>query len=93
MLHRGSASQQRGAPNGLTGAIRSARRNSRVTDQPDKPIEGDVEVDVDKTNSSSFEQLPRERSEEFEGLGDAEWVLEDGTLRFAGSFDHKGVSP
>ena len=52
-----------------------------------------MEVDVDKTNSSSFEQLPRERSEEFEGLGDAEWVLEDGTLRFAGSFDHKGVSP
>jgi len=41
------------------------------------------------------EQLPRERSEECEeseGLGDAEEVLED-TLRFAGSFGHKGVSP
>jgi len=102
-----------GASNGLTGAVRSARRNSRrgahaarcegVTynaqlwpSQLGKSIEGDLGVDVDETELEFLgldEQLPRERSQEFEGLGDAEEVLEDDALRFAGSFDHKGVSP
>ena len=61
-----------------------------------KPIEGDLGVDVDETELEFLgldEQLPRERTEEFEGLDDAEEVLEDDVLRFAGSFDHKGVSP
>ena len=61
-----------------------------------KRIEGGLEVNVDETELEFLgldEQLPRERTEEFEGLDDAEEVLEDDVLRFAGSFDHKGVSP
>ena len=99
-----------GPPNGLTGTVRSARRNFRrgahaaqyegVTynvqlwpNQLGKLIEGDLRVDVDETELEFLgldELLP---TEELEGLDYTEEDLEDDILRFARSFDHKGISP
>jgi len=91
-------------PGGSSDGVltRSGAKASRTmsscgpTSSVGKPIEGDLGVDVDKTEPEFLgldEQLPREHTKEFEGLDDAEEDLEDDFLRFARSFDHKGVSP